>query len=86
MEVQQAAAASPERPDDFAEMSDFGRVTVLIMESYEKGKGRTLGDKQIAALAEGMLDMANTIQAGIAYTEQIEEQLKGKKKFWQPNE
>ena len=74
-----------ERPDDYADQSDFGRTTVLLMESYEGGRGRTLDPSQVKALAEGLLSMADTIQAGVAYTEQIDAEiaeLKNKRKFW----
>lgn len=73
---------------DPEEMSDFGRVTVLLMKSYEGGKGRTFDPKQVAALAEGLMDMAGTINGGMAYTEQLEAELaeiKDKeKKLWRP--
>ncbi len=72
-------------PEDFAEMSDFGRATHLLMESFTHGRGRVLDKNQVKALAEGLLDMANTIQAGVAYTEQIDAEiveLKNKRKFW----
>lgn len=78
-----------ERPDDFADLTDLGRATVLLMESYQKGRGRNLDPSQVKALAEGLLSMADSIQAGVAYTEQLEEEiieLKTKKKFWMPKQ
>ncbi len=72
-------------PKDFAEMSDFGRATHFLMESYAAGRGRVLDGNQVKALAEGLLEMADTIQAGVAYTEQVEEELselKEKRGLW----
>ncbi len=74
-----------ERPDDYADQSDFQRVVVLLMESYNKGRGRTLDPSQVEALADGLLSMADTVQAGVAYTEQIDAEiieLKTKRKFF----
>ena len=74
-----------ERPDDYADQSDFQRVVVLLMESYKKSRGRTLDPSQVEALADGLLSMADTVQAGVAYTEQIDAEiieLKTKRKFF----
>ncbi len=76
-----------ERPDDYADQSDFSRAAVLLMESYEGGRGRSLDPSQVKALAEGLLDMADTIQAGVAYTEKIDAEiveLKEKRGLWRP--
>ncbi len=78
-----------ERPDDYADQSDFGRATVLLMESYDGGRGRSLDPSQVKALAEGLLDMADSIQAGVAYTEKIDAEiaeLKAKRKFRKPKQ
>ena len=77
-----------ERPDDYADQSDFQRVVVLLMESYKKGRGRTLDPSQVEALADGLLSMADTVQAGVAYTEQIDAEiaeLKTKRKWPRPS-
>lgn len=61
------------KPDEVIEPeSDFGRVSYLIMDSYRRNKGRTLGTDQVQALGDGMLNMAQTIEMAKNYTLAIE--------------
>lgn len=67
----------------------FGRVVPLLMDSYGRMKGRTFDPDQVAALAEGLLEMANTIDQQIeeigSLQRQLEEANQTRKKLWRPN-
>jgi hypothetical protein len=64
------------------ELSPFGEVVELIMPAYEKKMGLTLKKKQVAALAEGLLSMASTIQQGVAEIMALEDDKASK--LWKP--
>lgn len=66
----------------------FGRVVPLLMDSYGRNKGRQFEPDQVAALAEGLLEMANTIDQQIEEIGSLQRQLeeaKPSKKIWTPN-
>lgn len=58
--------------DTMPTRTELGFVVPLLMDSYQRKNGRTFDAHQVAAMAEGFLDMANTINMGVAYTQIIE--------------
>lgn len=92
-EWENEGGAIPEVAQPEQEPTAFGRVVPLLMDSYTRKNGRTFDPNQVAALAEGLLDMANTIDSQITYIGELQAEIAGlqeeveeakKKKLWQP--
>lgn len=67
----------------------FRTLVPLIMESFSKGRGRTLDKVQTAALAVGLMEMSATVDNQITYIGELQQELKEcqektKSKLWKP--
>lgn len=68
----------------------FRETIPLLMESFEKQRGRTLDAIQIAAMCVGFLEMSATIDSQVTYIGQLQAELEEAKKapekgrLWRP--
>lgn len=76
-------ALTKERFDELTKDIDenaFRNLVPLIMESFEKQRGRTLDTTQVAALAQGLLEMSATMDTQISYIGELQGELDDVKK------
>lgn len=86
---------TPEKFDELVEdlpEDGFRTVVPLLMESFEKKRGRTLDPTQVGSLAVGILEMSATIESQINYIGELQKELqecqekasKGLSRLWTP--
>lgn len=79
-------ARAAEIPED-----GFRNLLPLIMQSFDKNKGRTLDPIQVGALALALLEMSATIDAQVTYIGQLQQEIEEwktkeqeKSRLWTP--